>query len=818
MKKTILFFVAQFVLWSLFAQNQQLSIKGKILDESGSPLPGASVFLENTSIGSVSDSNGSYELQVIEKGNYVIGVEFLGYKSFRESINVETNFSILNVTLTEEDILLEEVTVEAIRAGESTPFAYSNLKADELKEISQVADIPYLLELTPSVVATSETGTGIGYTGVRIRGTSESRINITINGVPLNDAESLGAFWVNLPDFSSSVNDVQIQRGVGTSSNGSSAFGATINFKTNNLSRDPHAEIYSTFGSFNTFKRSISSGTGLIKEKFAFDMRVSKITSDGYIKRAFVDHTSTYLSGGYFGEKTVVKASVLLGDQRTGISWWGTPVEILDIDRTYNPAGKYIDDNGETQFYDGQTDNYKQNHYQLSLSHVFNKNLNMNATFHTTTGEGYYEQYIPEFDDWDSPNLFTDYGLSPIYIGNDTITETDMIRQKWMENIFYGGIFSLNYSKENIELSFGASVNRYEGDHFGNILWTKVNSGIPKDYEWYRNQAEKTDISGFLKANWFVTEQLNIYADVQQRFLNYMMEGPDDDGVLLDQEHDYSFFNPKFGILFQISDNSKAYLSYALSHREPTRADLKDAVKGSSENNVKYPQPEALHDYELGYSYQGKTLAGGINIYYMNYIDQLVLTGELSDAGYPLMTNVPKSYRAGVELMGGVKLFNKIEWQANMTLSSNKIVDYVEIADAYDENWDYYSATIEYGNSNISYSPEIVAGSILNYNFNKDLTISFISKYVGEQYFDNTSSNDRKIDPYFLQNASIDYQKDIKSCGKLIVKFMVNNLLDTKYSNNAYGGYWLEQGNDVTWAYYYPQAGRHFMVTLGLEF
>ncbi len=826
MKKFFLFTAIILTSFNLFAQ--EFSLSGKITDKNKNPLSGASIILNGTFAGTISKSDGTFKFEKLKQGKYNLKISFIGYKTINKTINLNKDL-FLSYDLQKTNLISDEIIISAALSKQNTPVAQTTIKKTYIKNNNIIADIPFMLEKTPSLVAISETGTGVGYSNMRIRGTDMSRINVTINGIPLNDAESQGVYFVDLPDLSSSVNSIQIQRGVGTSKNGAAAFGASINFQTITLNKKPYANIGVAAGSFNTFKENISAGTGLINKKFAFDVRYSKLNAKSYIQRGFSDHESIFLSGTYYGKNDLLKAIVLIGKERTGITWWGVPDYMIDSIRNFNPAGRYIDDNGNEQFYDNQTDNYWQNHYQLLYTREINSNLNINAALHATTGKGYYEQYIPETDDWDGKNKFSDYGLQPIYL-NDTILTTgnynyifpdstisasDMIRQKWLDNIFYGMVFSANYHKNKIDATFGASANKYDGNHFGYVKWSKFNTSIPNNYKWYQNKGIKTEKNIFFKLQYYLTKKISTFGDIQARFINYDMSGPDDDLVSLDQKHNWTFINPKFGINYDLNSANRAYLSFAVANREPARGDIKEATK---KGGTKMPTFETLYDYEAGYQLKQKKYALGINLYYMMYNNQLINTGEVNNVGYKIKTNVKDSYRRGIELIFDTKIINKIYWSANVTLSQNKILNFVEYADHYDSLWNKTYEATNIGETNISFSPEIIASNTLTYNIYKDFNISLQSKYVGKQYFDNTSSEDRKIDPYFINNIKLSYNLMFKNRTSANIIFLFNNIFNIDYIANAYGGVWYEQGTEKTWAYYFPQAGRTFTVKLNINF
>ncbi len=809
---------------TLWAQNV---LKGTVETFGGEPLIGASISIKGTKLATLSNSQGIFELDKLKVGKYSLKISFVGFETVEIDVEMPQNEPI-KIKLIQSEVLSDEVIVKATRAAEKTPFAISNLDKDEIKSKNLGEDIPFLLDLQPSVVSTSETGTGFGYTGMRVRGSDASRINITINGIPFNDSESHSVYWVNMPDFANSVSSIQIQRGVGTSTNGAGAFGASVNFKTESLSSKPFAEVESSFGSFSTFKNSVKAGSGLMNDKFAFDVRLSKLSSDGFVRNGFADHKAFAVNAAFLSRKSVVKASIISGNQKTGITWWGNPKEMLDIDRKFNPSGSYTDYYGNTNYYNNETDNYIQTHYQLHFTHQLNSNLNLNASLHYTRGEGYYEEYKPTFDGWDF-NLFENYGLPNIQL-NDTlitvgnkefifsdkvISATDMIRQKKMANDFYGFVFSMNQKTEKLNFSYGLAANKYDGDHFGKILWTQWNGDMAKDFEWYRNEATKSEFNTFAKANFAVNQKLSLYADVQYRYINYEMHGPDDDLKTLDQTHVFNFVNPKGGLFFQLAKNQSLYASFAVAHREPTRTNFKDAI--GDENAT--PNAEKLMDYEAGYQFASAIFSTNVNAYFMNYKDQLVPTGEKSDVGYDIMTNVSESYRLGIEIMTVTKPFSFLEWSFSMTLSQNKIKNFVEYADYYDADWnDLGHNAKELGETDIAYSPNVVASNSFSFVPFKNFSISLISKYVGKQFFDNASNENRSLDAYFVNNTLISYHFATKSIKNIALKLQVNNLLNVEYCNNAYGGNYYLAGEDVTWSYYFPQAGTHFLAGVSLSF
>jgi iron complex outermembrane receptor protein len=715
---------------------------------------------------------------------------------------------------------LQEVEVVSVRANAKTPVAYSNMDKQEIEAFNFGQDIPYLLTLTPSVIATSDAGTGIGYTGFRVRGTDANRINITTNGIPLNDSESHGVFWVNMPDFASSLQDLQIQRGVGTSTNGAGAFGASINMKTESIPLKSYGELDGGLGSFNTQKATFKLGTGTIGNHFAFDARISSITSAGFIDRAAVDLKSYFAQGVYFNENTLIKLVTFGGKEKTYHAWDGVPADILaEGNRTYNPSGYMGDDaDGNPLYYKNQTDNYEQTHYQLSLLQKLYPYLILNVALHYTKGEGYYDQYK-------AGRKLVEYGLIP-FTNSDgvTIKKSDLVRQKWLDNDFYGGIFSLDYIKDRWNVSLGGGANQYDGNHFGYVTWVKNyvndNTFLP-NHEYYRSTGKKNDANIFLKGNYQLTSALSLYGDLQYRHINYKIKGindaiDDNTSALqkLNVNETFNFFNPKAGLFYQINKENNVYASFAIANREPNRDNYTDS--GEDE----YPKPERLMDYEAGYKFANSTFSAGVNLYYMLYKDQLVLNGKISEVGEPLTTNVPDSYRAGIELTLGARITSWLKWDGNLTLSENKITNYSEYVAQYDGDWEW-TGTVEnfLGKTPIAYSPNITAGSLFSFNY-QSWSAGLQSNYVGKQYIDNSGSNDRKIDPYLVNNLRLGYKFKLKGIKSLNVNVLVNNIFNEKYENNGYvydSGYDSEHNryNDLR---YFPQAGTNLMANLIFKF
>jgi len=788
-------------------QDSNSIIKGRVTDINGSALHGAGIIIENTLLGLQTDDDGTYLIKDLKDGKYTLRFSFIGYEMQVHEVNLEGE-AILNIILQPVSYLTEEVYVNATRAGEYSPLAYSTIDNTLLKKQNSGPDMPYLLSLTPSLVETSESGNGIGYTSLRIRGSDGSRINVTIDGIPLNDPESQQVFWVDLPDLASSVENIQVQRGVGTSSNGAGAFGATISIQTKNPDNEPFAEISSSMGSFNTTKNRVSAGTGLLGGRFAVEMRYSDLKSNGYIERTGSEHRSAYISSTFRSGKAKLKANIILGEEHTGIGWWGVPKDMLEINRRYNPSGEYTDEAGNTKYYGNESDNYIQNHYQLIYGLKVNNNVSLHTALHYTKGKGYYEEYRED-------QVLSDYGLPAINISDTTISSTDMIRRKWLSNDFYGLIYSLNYRNERVDAVAGGGMNLYLGDHFGRIIWMRNSGNVEKDWRWYFNDSRKGEVNLYGKVNYSVTGRTTVFGDFQYRHILYKMEGIDDDLKDIGQEHKFGFLNPKAGVFFNITPTQDAYFSFSVANREPARADFKEA----SGDPAATPKHETLYDSEFGYKLSRDRSSFAINMYGMIYRDQLVPTGELSNVGYPIMTNVDKSYRLGMELAAGIKPSDLIDWNLNLTLSRNKILDFVEYYTEYNtSDWSSAYLSKDLGMVDIAYSPAVTFTSNIGLSFTRWIDLHLVSKYVGMQYFDNTMSHDRSIDPYFVNNLRIDITPEIRSIREMEFQFFINNILNEIYESNAYGGNWYEDGNEKSWSYFFPQAGINYMVRIGFKF
>jgi iron complex outermembrane receptor protein len=717
---------------------------------------------------------------------------------------------------------LDEILLLSTRVKFNAPFAFTNIKKDALESINLGQDLPILLDQLPSVVTTSDAGSGVGYTGIRVRGSDATRVNVTINGIPYNDSESQGTFWVNMPDFVSSVEDIQLQRGVGTSTNGSGAFGASLNLKTLNPSSQGYANSTHTIGSYGTRKHNISIGSG-IKNNFYAEVRLSNIQSDGYIDRARSDLNSYYAETGFLNEKTAVKAIVFGGKEITYQSWYGAPEAVVNnsaaeiqefIDRNYssNEEAANLLNSGRTYnfyTYDNEVDNYEQTHYQLHASHQINSNLSANISGNFTKGQGYFEQYK---DDETIDEYFPDStGLNQ---------DGDVIRRRWLDNDFYAFVYSLNYNKENLSLFLGGGYTSYNGDHYGEVIWNSFASAPALGDRYYFSYGEKQDFNTYLKAEYTINAALFAFVDLQLRTVNYESVGVSSDLLAINVKDDFKFFNPKLGFTYILDNYNSIYGSYAVANREPNRDDLT--------KNPVTPTSEQLHDFEFGYKLRTDAYYATFNLYYMNYKDQLVLTGELDDVGDPIRQNVADSYRAGIEIQAGYKFSSQFRIDANATFSQNKIqaFDYVVYDTQHNNTFEtvsYNPVTTTYENTDISFSPSTIIGSTLTYSPIKNVAVALISKYVGKQYLDNTSADSKSIEAYFVNNLNLSYKIQPKWLKELSFNVLVNNLMDVEYVSNGYTySYFYRPENSTNLAttenFYYPQATRNLLVGVTLKF
>ncbi len=770
------------------AQAKKSPVKGTI-SESTTYLPVSGASIKLGSWQTISDESGSFGFSNVTPGNYLLQVISLGYVSYAKQVAVIEGGATLGIQLIPVSLFLQPLEVKAIRASEKAPFSKTNLSREEIEKNNLGQDLPFLLNQTPSVVVNSDAGNGVGYTALRIRGTDATRINVTLNGIPYNDAESLGTYFVDLPDFASSINSIQIQRGVGTSSNGGGAFGATLNLSTNSFSEKAYAELNNSIGSFNTFKHTLKAGLGLIGGHFTVDARVSRITSDGYIDRAKSDLSSFYLSTAYLNKQSSLRLNIFSGKEKTYQAWYGVPENLLLTDRTNNPAG--TEKKGIP--YDNQTDNYTQTHYQLFFNHSFQTHWSFSTAAFLTRGKGYYEEYK-------ASQSFSKYGLANV----GTTTKTDLVRDRWLDNYFYGQIASLQYKKGGEELTLGGGWTKYDGKHYGTLAWLQTGT-IPPNYRYYNFTATKKDANIYLKWQHSFQNYWTSFVDLQYRHVSHEMNGFSGNPALI-VNRQFDFINPKAGITYT-RNGWQVYGSYALGHKEPNRDDFQTGI-------TKQPDAETLHDFELGFDKKNGSFHFGANLYYMNYVNQLVLTGQINDVGSFTRINIPKSYRLGIELQGGAVIEKWLNISANLTLSRNKIKSFTEYIDNYDNGG---QNAFQRNNTDISFSPAVVAGGNLTILPVNELELSFIGKYVSRQYMDNSQLVNRSLGAFYTQDirASLTLKKFLGSEWHIIGQ--VNNLFNRKYEPNGYTYSYIYNNQVSTENGYYPMAGTHYLLGINIK-
>ncbi|MCJ8163967.1 TonB-dependent receptor [Pontibacter sp. E15-1] len=823
MRKFLIAVAAILLPLQLLAQYQ---LSGRVTDAAkGEPLVGANVTLARMGTGVSTGADGAFSFQGLPAGTYTLQVRFLGYAPKTVAVRLRQDTD-LSVPMQPQALQASEVVVQATRADTRTGTTFTNVSQEEIAARNFGQDLPYLLEQVPSVVVNSDAGAGVGYTGIRIRGSDITRINVTVNGIPINDSESHGVFFVNMPDFASSVQDIQVQRGVGTSTNGAGAFGASLNIQTEQVRREAYAETDNTFGSYNTWRNNVRFGTGLLNGKFAFDGRLSRIASDGYVDRASSDLKSFYFSGGYYGDKTSVKFITFSGKEQTYQAWYGTPEALVYgnaadlqayIDRNYIEGAdreNLLTSGRRYNFYtyDNETDNYQQDHYQLHVSHDFMPELSFSGALHYTYGRGYYEQFRADDD-------LADYGLANVVIGDEEVATTDLIRRRWLDNDFYGATYALQYTPNSkLHATLGGAWNRYAGSHFGEIIWARFASTSNIRDRYYDNDAKKTDFNVFAKVNYSLTEQLHVFGDLQLRTVNYDFLGFDNDGENITQNASYTFRNPKVGISYDLQPAHQLYASYAVGNREPVRDDFTESTPSSR------PKHEQLQNVEAGYRGQfalaqlaGMPLLANVelNAYLMDYTNQLVLTGQINDVGAYTRTNIPDSYRQGVELAGALKLGENATFSTNLAYSNSRIDLFNEFVDDY-ENGDQVQN--RYDKTRIAFSPDWVTTNQLEVQPLKGLRAAFLYKTVSKQYLDNTENDSRIIPAYQVGDLRFRYTVGFKSLLKeLELGLLINNVFNERYAANGYTFSYI-YGDQITENFYYPQATRNYLLSVGLKF
>lgn len=800
----------------LVAENVAAKVKitGKVCDAERNALEGVNVWTRTSYQGVATDRNGEFSISV-PSGNITLRISFVGFQTIETELSVCSD-TLLVFVMQPKANLCDEVVVTSARVEKTEPLVFTDVGKDELRERNIGAALPYVIETEPSMVSTSENGSFVGNTSFRLRGSDATRISVNINGIPLNDPESQYVYWVNIPNIVSMAENVQVQRGVSATNGGTGSFGGAISLQTLNPSAEPYAQADLGFGSFATRQLSVSAGTGMTKDGFSFDAAYTKLNSDGFLRNGFCDHESFFFNAGRYGKKSLLKFIAIIGKQHTGITWNGASREEIAADPTFNNAGAYLDENGNVRYYGNETDNYWQQHYQLYYSLSLNAKWQINAIADYTHGYGYYENYKAD-------NPLSSYNLGEYVVvdGTDTSFSTDFVTQECERNNSYTANVSMKYAGDRLSLSFGEMFNWFGNAHFGDVVWSKIGSLLPAgDSEWYRNDARKTDASTYAKLEYRIGSKWLLYGDLQYRFVRYGMEGPDNDLLVLDYLKEYNFFNPKIGLSFSPTQSRKFYFLAGIANREPTRGDIKDAIKTSTHGE---PDSETLLDLELGYSRNSSTWKMEGNLYFMGYRDQLVSNGKINEYGYALMENVDKSYRLGIELNGGAKVFSWLRFDANVALSTNRILDYVYWEEHYNSP-DEWIATgqkpVEYGDTKIAFSPEIVSAGTVTFEPVSNLAVSFTGKYVGEQYLDNTERESSRLDPYFVLNGKISYGLSVTNGPRVEFQFLVNNILNRQYINNGWtyeahfddgSGKYIQRG-------FFVQPGINCMGRVVLEF
>ena len=761
---------------TLTANAQDFILSGKVVNNNQEPLIGATIVLEELKKGTATDFEGNFQLK-LAKGSHTITVAYLGFNTYTQKIEISKNKN-LTIQLSTDSTILEDVLVAAVRVQADAPVTHSNLTKKEISKRNLGQDIPMLLNYLPNVVSSSDAGAGIGYTYMSVRGSDASRVNVTVNGIPYNDAESQGTFWVNMGDFASSTQSLQLQRGVGTSTNGAGAFGASLNILTDAAATEAGGEISNSFGSFNTRKHTVKFTTGKVNEHFEFSGRVSNIYSDGYIDRASTDLKSYFLQGSYTDENTLIKALVFGGKEKTYQAWDGISAQQLKEDRRQNPLT-----------YENEIDNFQQDHYQLHWNEKLNNNWTTNVGLNYTRGKGYFEQFKDDRDAADYNNLIVD--------------GSDVIVRRWLDNHFYVGNFNATYNNDKLEIITGTSYSHYTNDHYGEIIWGSdlaTNTNIRDHY--YDGKSTKNDFNVFSKISFNLTEKLRTFIDLQGRFVSYKTNGLTSKRKPLNVDENFNFFNPKFGLTYTLNDNNSFYTSFAKANREPNRSDFKDGVNTH----------ESLNDYELGWRFKNDVVKLNTNVYFMDYQNQLVLTGEIDDTGDPLRGTSGNSYRLGLEIDADIKLTNNLSVRQNIAVSQNKNVDFFTNRDG---------ALQELGNTTLANSPNIVTGNTFTYHPSENFKIAFLSKFVGEQYLSNTDTEASKLDSYFTSDLNIIYEIETKSIFKSIVfTGLVNNIFNKEYVDRGYIylDYWSTPGTTQEAQGYYPQATINFLAGVTLKF
>jgi iron complex outermembrane receptor protein len=822
MKKFSFFLIGLLLSLVSFAQ---FSISGKVNDaETNRPLGAASIslYLNGKVVqNQISADNGSYSFNKLKPGAYYLVINYLSYPQAEKKVELLNSSAEVDINIKPLTQVSDECVIITVRFKNTAAATFTNISKKEIEKQNFGQDVPFLLNQTPSVVVNSDAGAGIGYTGMRIRGVDPTRTNVTINGIPVNDAESHGTFWVNTPDLASSTQSIQIQRGVGTSTNGAAAFGASVNIQTDQMGYTPYSEVSTSLGSFNSRKHTLKVGTGLMENKWAIDARLSMLKSDGFIDRSFSDLKSYFVSATRVWNHSSIKFNVFSGREQTYQAWNGVPEARLKGDvngmvlltqnlyMSSKDSAHLLNSGNKTynQFtYPNQTDNYQQDHYQFFYSYNRNNRDRLNIGLHYTYGRGFYEEYR-------SGEPFSRYKMNDVVIGSDTISNSDFIRRRWLDNDFYGTVFSYTMDRGKRFFTFGGAINRYDGRHFGELIWAQNAAINFNNQRFYEGKSTKTDISLYGKLDYEFTKKFEGFVDLQYRGVGYQLKGEDLNGsnyIPYDFDLNFDFFNPKAGLTYQLNGKTQFYAYAGVAHREPVRNDIIQASKNS------VPKPERMYNGELGYKRYGNIFSINMNAFYMDYVNQLVNSGQVNDVGAYNRVNVPRSYRAGLEGVFGVKIRKDLKWTYTAAYSKNRIKDFTEYVD----NWDLGGQNeIKYKNSSIAFSPEFISSSVLNYENVKGFSASWIVKTVSKQYLDNTQSEARKIDGFVVNDLVFSYeikrQRIFKSAR---IGLQLNNVLGEEYQPNGYVFSGIIGGQRTDFNYFYPQAGRNFMMNLVVSF
>ncbi|MEL7119125.1 MAG: TonB-dependent receptor [Bacteroidota bacterium] len=806
------FFAIYLALFFTAHLSAQGSLIGKVVDQDNVPLVGANLVVTGTDLGAQTLNDGSFRIDKIPGGEQQLEISYIGFKTEVRTVNIVSGEeTYLDLTLSEETFAIKELVVRATRASLNTPVSYVDLEKEEIQKANLGQDVPFLLRWTPSAVVTSDAGTGIGYTGIRIRGTDPTRINVTLNGIPLNDSESQGVFWVNLPDFLSSTESIQIQRGVGTSTNGAGAFGATINLNTVQSNEEAYATIGSSIGSFDTRKANLRVGTGLLNDHFILEGRLSTIQSDGFIDRASADLNSYAATATYLNDNSSLTFNLFAGHEITYQAWYGVPANLLDDPetRTFNPSG--TEKSGEP--YDNEVDNYRQTHYQLLYNNVINPNWAFTFNLHYTRGLGFFEQYK-------AAQNVGDYNFEPVMVGSEEVSTTDLIRRLWLDNHFYGTTYSItNKAKNNrYDLTLGGGFNIYEGLHYGDVIWAQFLSLDGIEGRYYENDARKTDFNIFGKLNYRLTEALNAFVDLQFRNIDYSFLGFNRLLQNVDQSVQLNFFNPKVGLVYAPKPHYSIFASFAVGQREPNRNDFVNSTPDSR------PLHEELYDTELGIRWSSSNIAFEANAYYMDYVNQLAPNGEVNDVGQLTRINIPNSHRLGIELQAQWQANEVLMIGGNATLSENKIDGFTEFVDAFDDTFSPIGQeAIVYENTDLAFSPDLIAGlqlgiNVLPNNTTHNINLEVLTKYVGDQFIDNSSDPNNIIEAYSFTDLRLLYNLKPKWMKQIDVTFMVRNVFDQQFETNAWSYRYVFDGAPTLDQGFFPQAGRNYLLGLNLSF